>query len=398
MEACMIVLFLEWQSIGNEDVKDAFRNLKSEGMDIECYSYDFDNHIDDDNKDYEKKLIGEIKKRSPDFVFSFNYFPIASKACNEVGVKYVSWVYDNPAIRLYSYTLINKCNYVFVFDSQMYETFASQGIKNVFYLPMASAVERYDNVVLSDKERKKYSSQISFVGSLYSEDHNYYDEMKKKLPEYTKGYLEGIIRAQMEIDGLNIVEQSLTSQIIDDMVDALGAKPGYDSVASYEYLYSNYVINRKITSLERTEIISMLGEKYELYLYTKEKSFSPGKIKNKGEVDYYREMPYVFKCSDINLNITLRSIQKGIPLRIMDIFGCGGFLITNYQEDLLRFFVPGEDYVYYESREDLTDKIDYYIEHVDERKRIAESAYSKVKRDHTYKHRLKEIITVVIDK
>ena len=55
---------------------------------------------------------------------------------------------------------------------------------------------------------------------------------------------------------------------------------------------------------------------------------------NMGSVDYYDMMPYVFKCSDINLNITLRSIKTGIPLRAMDIMGAGGFLMSNYQVDL----------------------------------------------------------------
>ena len=179
------------------------------------------------------------------------------------------------------------------------------------------------------------------------------------------------------------------------MVNALGVNPGYDSVVTHEYLYSNYVVNRKITSLERTEILSMIGEKYGVDVYTKEKSFSPKGVINHGETDYYCGMPYVFKCSDINLNITLRSIQRGIPLRAMDILGCGGFLLTNYQEDMLSFFTPGEDFVYYESRSDLMDKIDYYLSHEQERISIAKNGRSRVLADHTYEHRLREIIDIL---
>ena len=107
-------------------------------------------------------------------------------------------------------------------------------------------------------------------------------------------------------------------------------------------------------------------------------------------------MPYVFKNSEINLNITLRSIQRGIPLRCFDIMGCGGFLITNYQEDLFQFFEPNKDFVYYESREDLIEKIDYYLEHEEERKSIARSGHDKVVAFHSYEHRLKEIIAIVM--
>ena len=116
---------------------------------------------------------------------------------------------------------------------------------------------------------------------------------------------------------------------------------------------------------------------------------------NCGQIDYYDTMPYVFKCSAINLNITLRSIQKGIPLRAYDIMGCGGFLLTNFQEDFLRFFVPGEDFVYYESRQDLMEKIGYYLLHEEERRQIAECAHDKIMREHTYDIRVSQILEIL---
>ena len=390
----MRIFFLDWRSLGNIDILRAVDSLNSKGYEIEIYSYPFDNHIEDDDKGQLLTLEEDIKKYAPSFVFSFNYFPIVSKACQTLGIKYVSWVYDSPAIRLFSYTLINSCNYVFVFDTQIRDLFVSQGIKNVYYLPMASAASRYDELT-DEKKSKKYTADISFVGSLYSEDHNYYDDIYYKLSDYAKGYLDGLIKSQINIYGQDVVEKSLTKPLIKEMVDVLGAKPSYDSVATYEYIYSNYVINRKITSLERTEILKEVGKIYELALYTKDNSFAYGKIKNYGEVDYYSEMPYVFKNTKINLNITLRSIQRGIPLRIMDVFGCKGFLLTNYQEDLSRFFVPGEDYVYYEDRNDLMDKIKYYLSNDAERNAIAENAYKKVHSEHSYEQRIEEILSIV---
>ena len=142
--------------------------------------------------------------------------------------------------------------------------------------------------------------------------------------------------------------------------------------------------------------MELIGTKHEVNLFTKDKNFSSKGINNYGEIDYYKDMPYVFMTSDINLNITLRSIQRGIPLRAMDILGCGGFLLTNYQEDFLKFFSPGEDFVYYESRSDLMDKIDYYFSHDDERRAIARHGHDSAKAYHTYEQRLEEIINVVM--
>lgn len=394
----MKVLFLDWNSYGNEDVADAFKALSAEGLETELIMYPFDNHIERGDEKFEKDFMKSIKETSPDFVMSFNYHPAVSQVCNAAGVKYASWVYDSPAVRLFSFTLPSPCNYVFLFDYQQYAEFARQGIKTVYYLPLAAATDRYDRIKPTEGEARKWGGDISFVGSMYTEGHNYYDQIKEKLSEYSIGYLEGLMKTQMQIDGLDVVEKSIAPRVMQEMVDALLLKPSFDGVETYEYLYGNYVIDRKICALERSEILSMIGKKFAVNLYTMDKSFSAEGVNNRGNIDYYRDMPYVFKTSRINLNITLRSIRTGIPLRAMDILGCGGFLLTNFQEDLLRLFTPGEDFVFYESREDLMDKIEYYLAHEDERRAIAENGHRKVLQGHTYKDRIREIVRIVTGK
>lgn len=389
------ILFLNWNGYGNRDIIDTFKKMAEEGKDLSLSIYPFDAHTERDDRAFVHCFQKTIKKENPDLVFSYNYFPVVSVACQKSGVKYVSWVYDNPAVALYSYTLINSCNYVFLFDSQMYETFVRQGIKTVHYLPLAAASGRYDDITVTEDERKKWGGKVSFVGGLYTDRGNFYDRIKDQLPDRTRGYLEGLIRSQLQIDGLNIIEQSIGGRVLDDMVEALGLKPNYDGVESLEYLYSNYVINRKITALERSEIICMIGEKYQVNLYSNDDGFRSDGVNNRGSIDYYSEMPLVFKTSDINLNITLRSIQRGIPLRAMDILGCGGFLLTNYQEDMLQFFEPDRDFAYYESRQDLMDKVGYYLEHEDERRSIAENGLKKVQAGHTLEQRIEEILAIV---
>ena len=54
-------------------------------------------------------------------------------------------------------------------------------------------------------------------------------------------------------------------------------------------------------------------------------------------------------------------IGNARPAIVFDIMGAGGFLLTNYQSDFLNFFVPGEEFVYYESKQDMMDKIGYYL-------------------------------------
>lgn len=392
----MKIFFMNWNSYGNIDFLDALSHLSEDGSAPEVIKYPFQNTEKRDDPEFESRFSSDLQKEVPDFVFSFNYYPLISKVCNREGVKYVSWVYDSPHIALYSYTLINKCNYIFLFDSQMYENFASKGIRTVYYLPLAASVRRLDAVRITPEIQRRYGAGVSFVGAMYTEAHNFYDRMEPGLDDYTKGYLQGLMAAQMQIDGMNFVENCLSQNVLERMLQAYPMIPNADGVESSAYMYAQYMLNRKITSVERTQLIRQIGEKYPVKLYTKDKEFTAPGVMCMGQIDYYDAMPYVFKCSDINLNITLRSIQRGIPLRAMDIMGCGGFLLTNYQEDLLQFFTPGEDFVYYESHQDLLDRIGYYLTHEDERRRIAENAHRKVAADHTYDIRIRQMLEIVM--
>ena len=117
-------------------------------------------------------------------------------------------------------------------------------------------------------------------------------------------------------------------------------------------------------------------------------------VHNHGPIDYYKEMPYVFVESKINLNITLRSIKTGIPLRALDIMGSGGFLLTNFQSKFLEYFTPDEDFVYYNDYNELMDKVDCYLIHEKERKEIALNGCEKVRIKHTYRQRIEEMMNI----
>ena len=135
----------------------------------------------------------------------------------------------------------------------------------------------------------------------------------------------------------------------------------------------------------------MLSGRYDVKLYTTEETPNLPNVKNMGEVNPYTEAPLCYAGAKLNLNISLRSIVNGIPLRCFDIMGCGGFLMTTYQADFLSFFTPDEDYVYYDSYEDLMNKCEYYLSHEKERLEIARNALEKVKQYHTYDARVDEM-------
>ncbi len=106
-------------------------------------------------------------------------------------------------------------------------------------------------------------------------------------------------------------------------------------------------------------------------------------------------MPLVFNNSRINLNMTIRNIRTGIPLRVWDILGAGGFLLTNFQVELPDYFENGKDIVYYEDINDCCRKAEYYLAHEDERRQIAFNGYNIVKQNHSYTQRIATILDIV---
>lgn len=388
----MNLLILEYEHMAIEDLCEALQNmghtftLISNELIHERSSSEFDTLFDN-----------ELEKASYDCVFTFNYFPIISNCCKRHGLPYIAFVYDSPLVSLYSYTIINSCNYVFLFDKCMYQDLKKEGITTVYYMPLAvntTRLEKIQTSSLNQKSRDFYTADISFVGTMYNETHNLFDRMKN-LSSYTAGYLKGIMEAQMKVYGYYFIEELLNKDIITDMQRSLPLQPNADGVETTEWLFAYYVIARKIANMERTTRLKDISEHFDTKLYTPNPTPELPKIHNMGAVDYHRQMPYVFKCSDINLNISLRSIRSGIPLRCFDIMGAGGFLLSNYQADFYEHFVPGEDLVLYESQDDLISKCSYYLKHDSIRRQIAANGYGKVKEAHTYEIRLKEIFEIV---
>ncbi|MCR4617878.1 MAG: DUF3880 domain-containing protein [Lachnospiraceae bacterium] len=386
----MKILIYEWENFGGYDIKEAF---EKEGLEVSVVKTTQEELLSEGIKE---KIKADAKIYSPDIFYTFNYFPMAAMSCKDIGLEYYSWVYDNPAVSLFSFTVIYPTNHIFVFDSDTYLYFNQRGIKTIEYLPMAVNPDRIERLLSENKSAAKaggesfYRADISFVGSLYTEKHCFYDRMN--LSGYTDGYVRGVMEAQKKIYGDNIVEKLLTKDIVDDMYKSLPLEPAEGSCESKEYLFAQYVINRKITQEERLSALTRLGKSFKVDLYTPDKNRAIEGCENHGPADFFEETPRIFATSKINLNITLRSIVNGIPLRCFDIMGSGGFLLSNYQEDFLRYFEPDADFVYYDGEADMISKAEYYLSHDDEREAIAACGFKKIKEAHTFRHRVKQML------
>ena len=385
----MNILFLDWPCFGRTD----FLNFFSERHDsVTLFSHaDYELRKSDS---FLAALYSVLENQQFDFCFSYNFFPLMATACYKCNIKYISFVYDSPQVKLYSYTVTYPTNYIFLFDSSLVTQFQKEGLTTFYYMPLPVNADRIHSLLQKPYDSARLSADVSFVGSLYNENHNLYDSLQG-ISSYTKGYLDAIMQAQSHVYGYNFLEECLTPAITAELQNAAHYQKNPDGVESLSFIFSDYYLCRKLTSMERINILTDVASHFPLKIFTPNNNYVIPNASNMGVADYLTETPYIFHDSKINLNITLRSIKSGIPLRCMEIMSCGGFLLTNFQSDFFKHFVAGEDFVYFESNDDMLQKIDYYLTHEKERTSIAESGYQKLLKNHSYDTIFQQIFNII---
>ncbi len=339
---------------------------------------------------FEKRVKELLTKKVYNAVFSVNYYPVLARICAEERMPYISWSYDSPImIDDIEDTLGYDTNYVFFFDKAECDRYQRKGYGNVFHLPLAVNTERLDKIELTKEDALRYGAEVSLVGQLYD---SVLPLLMEPLGEYEKGYLTAAIETQMRLYGSYFLPQVITEELIQKMNCCYMELGSADLKIERDAFI--ITVAKQITHMERTLLLDILSENHKVNLYGPDRAEGLSNVCWQGSAGYFDEMPKVFKSSKINLNVSLKCIESGIPLRALDIMGSGGFLLTNYQPEIAEHFVDGEEVVMYTSLEDAVAKCEYYLEHEDERKEIGKRGYEKVRQQFGYEDRIRKMLEI----
>ena len=375
--------------------KIMIKGLVDLGHDVYTYSKECRHYTRD--VELAQELIGLIQSQNIEAVISYNYFPIISMVCNTTGIQYYSWVFDSPHHTLFARTVAYKCNHIGCFDKDMTRYLNDTGYASIRHVALGNAWS-----VKSQKD-KRFCCDISFVGGLYTNKYDYYDNIT--LPEDLQAEADRCVKRQVfqyrqdEIEAFfhtpDVMNEEMRMERLRNILAAEGLLPGEDYEEDIKYIFRTSVLEKKVTVEERRSMLEGVAHMdcdFRLYTESDLSGYPDLKRVNRGHVDYNTEMPYVFRNSRINLNLTLRSIHTGIPQRAIDIMGCGGFLLSNYQEELSELFKENEEFVSFDSLKECEDKIRYYLKHEDERKKIALAGEKAVGERLDYRHQLRKLI------
>lgn len=420
----MKLLFYSWNANNEQILADS---LIKEGFEVvwftkECRHYTRDMEL-------AMEMVPYIHKEAVEAVISFNYFPIISMICNTCQIPYYAWVFDCPHFTLYARQITLPCNHIGIFDREMTESLRAYGVETVYHAPLAADTEYFDAQIrrVSAAKRREYACDVSFVGSLYTGEYDYYDAMMKNGKD-TKDSVEEREAEEGREDGSGaedsneitdvtkrmlfhynvedivgfrnrlIEDDMINLDLIEQKMKEEGLLLGEDYFAKKEDIFIPAVLEKKLTVEERriilTRIANMREIKFRLYTGSDTSKLSRLHACAHGRVDYHTEMPLVFAGSKINLNITLRSIHSGIPLRVLDIMACGGFVLTNWQKEIAESFAEGEEIVTYSSLEECLAKVEYYLAHEEERRQIAAAGRKKVREMFSYQKGLEKLFGI----
>lgn len=379
------ILIYRWDCIVEPIV---IQNLRDMG----CHCIEFSEAPADDHIDagFSYKVMQIVWQEKIEMIFSWNYFPLLAMICDTCGIPYAAWVYDFPLRTLMSKTVLYQCNHLFVFDRVYAERLAMMGCSHVYHFPLAVDVSAFERVL--NQGSTSAGIDISFVGNLYNKKYKW--QKSEELSEYAQGWLDGVAEAQLRVYGWNFLYELMDEDFAKDFLVKSNLVLGELYIVNPRQFVSD-LINVGISGRERVMVMETIAQKHKINLYTTSQYEGNDNVQLCGPVDYYHQMPCIFRSSRINLNITSKTIQSGIPQRVLDIMACKGFCLTNYQPEIAESFEDGVDLVMYTGMEDLMDKIDWYLEHEKERMEIAESGYRKVKEQFSIREKLADILSAV---
>lgn len=168
-----------------------------------------------------------------------------------------------------------------------------------------------------------------------------------------------------------------------------------NSKYKYDVLFIGSVSNIHSNRWDILELVSNKYKNFAFYGYGIENVPSRYTfIKNyRGEV-WTHEYARIVNTSKIVLNLFLNDYDKlesGINQRAFEIPACGSFQLCEYIPNLEAFFTFGKNIEIFKNKDELIEKIAYYLSHENERNMIAFNGY-QIAQKHTYETQLKQIL------
>lgn len=109
------------------------------------------------------------------------------------------------------------------------------------------------------------------------------------------------------------------------------------------------------------------------------------------------DMARVYSASEVTINVTYPHSITQPNMRTFEAPACGIIMINDDVDGIPKFFKIGQELEVYRDLFDLKSKVRYYLDHPEERSRIAEAGRVRAQGEHTYHLRMRQMMDCIME-
>jgi len=333
-------------------------------------------------------LMEQIPLHRPDFLLTINHLGfdkagILTAFLRSIEMPAAAWYIDNPNLVVKAFEAnVSPYVAVFVWDKEYLGDVRRMGFGSATYLPLATDAGIFRPMRISSAERRVHSADVGFVGNSMWEPALRWSE---RVPPTFRPLVQET--AQVVRKSRIPVQAALAAMGQADLLAGLDETGKLDFEGAVLWC---------ATLLYRLSCVSALrgfhhrihgDEGWKMLLH---KGYRLGP-----RLRYYEDVPRFYNSCRMILNATSMQMGSAVNQRVFDAPACGAFLLTDAQGSLFELFEPGRECVCYGAPAEIPRLIRYYLRQPDAARRVALRARERVLAEHTYGHRLAEMIRVM---
>ena len=326
----------------------------------------------------------------PALCLTINYRYGLAEIVERIGSKLLIWEVD-PSMDAIRPTLTSTtCSYVYTWRIAHMELFRQAGFQHVQYLPLATNTKRCFPKPAESAERQRYACRVSFVGaSLIDQGKHYRDVFVSTYTQWS-GRSDGEEKLVML---MKEQEQDLSHFQIPKLL--LRWFPSFSREMKDADVSLSALLGEWVASVKRRAYVSSLKDQGIHVWGDRGWSNIP---KYRGQAGHLKEVVHIYRGSEISVDINRIYQPDIITMRVFDVIASGGFVLTEHTPVLDTLFDVGTEIATYTTMTDLAKKVEFYLQHPEERERIVQAGRRRVFAEHTMKHRMERMLSEGYDK
>lgn len=339
-------------------------------------------HADDPSAMLTALLRAAVDLR-PDAVLTENHAGFDSDGkieaiLNDLGIPVIVWYLDD-----FRFIIGDGVRHVFpltlicTFERQHVPLLEAAGFPHVRFLPSASAFD--PDAAYQPPTRVALSGATTFIGNTFESA-----KQRRERPVH-RTLLSDLVSGGVQIaPGIDLVRTVLDRQIANF------------STHDDAYQYAGFVVAHATQCYRQAMLQGVRASDLHIFGDRRWTTLNIRAQIHEG-TDYATQTPSIYRGSAINLNLSSPQLLTAVNLRVFDVPAVGGFLLTDWREDLELLFDVKREVVTFSHLDQLNELIAYYEAHPSRRDSVITAAHARVQGEHLLIHRMQRVIDLARD-